>query len=86
MNLLLPKAEPVSGSGGTPVIACLRKGAKTCAAAVREMSKENVNETALQVSESGMKFSLGKRSVREVGVRVFFFISHYPNLLLIGNK
>ncbi|XP_010018645.1 PREDICTED: lysine-specific demethylase 4C-like, partial [Nestor notabilis] len=59
MNLLPPKAEPISDSGGTPVIAYLRKN---CAAAVRETSKENVNETALQTPESGVKFSSGKRS------------------------
>lgn len=36
VNLLLLKAEPISDAGGASVIAIIRKGRKSCGAAVRE--------------------------------------------------
>lgn len=36
VNLLLLKAEPISDAGGASIITIIRKGKKSCEAAVRE--------------------------------------------------
>lgn len=46
-DTLLSKDNPISSTDGASVITDLRKGKKTCAAAVRKRSEKNVRETTM---------------------------------------
>ena len=55
MDPLLAKAEPPSVAAGVSVVRYLRKGKKSCKAALRDRSEKNVRETTLQTPRSVKK-------------------------------